>query len=236
MSVITVSRQFASGGDEISRRVGEILGYRMFDKRLMARAAIDSGLSEQEIVDFSEDNYRVRGFLDRLFNRSQTISEARIWKEDPSGMRIVEGVKLSEDAALVLVQNAIRSAHQAGNMIIIGRGGQVLLRDRPGVFHLRIIAPMEDRIQRMKTKIKTSPDAVPGDISPRHEAQDLLNRHDRASEDYIHRFYHVSLDDPLLYHLVINTGYIPIDQGVQIIVDLVNELEKAYLIPEIDSA
>jgi cytidylate kinase len=55
MAVITISRQYGSPGNEIAVRVCEILGYHYFDKRLMAQVASEVGLSEQEIVDFSEE-------------------------------------------------------------------------------------------------------------------------------------------------------------------------------------
>ena len=67
MTVITISRQYGSGGDEVALRVCEMLEYRYFDKMLMRQVASEVGFSAGEIVDFSEDNYKVRSFLDRLF-------------------------------------------------------------------------------------------------------------------------------------------------------------------------
>lgn len=60
MAVITISRPYGSGGDEIAVRVCEMLGYRYFDKRWMAQVAPEVGLNEGEIVDFSEDQHRPR--------------------------------------------------------------------------------------------------------------------------------------------------------------------------------
>ena len=66
MAVITISRQAgSSGNEEIATRVAELLGYRYFDKRLMAKVAAEVGLSENEVVDFSEENYKVVSFLVR---------------------------------------------------------------------------------------------------------------------------------------------------------------------------
>ena len=56
MAVITISREVGSGGDQIARRLCELLGYRHFDKTLMAQVAKEQGVSDTEVVDFSEDN------------------------------------------------------------------------------------------------------------------------------------------------------------------------------------
>ena len=77
MAVITISRQYGSGGDEIAAQVCERLGYHFFDKNLMAQVANDVGLSVQEVVDFPEDDHKVRGFLDRLFTGGPREAGAR---------------------------------------------------------------------------------------------------------------------------------------------------------------
>src|SRR5688572_12664634 len=99
MTVITISRQYGSGGDVIAARTCEMLGYRYFDKRLMADVALDVGLSPTEIVDFSEDNYRVRGFLERLLGggrNPRVVAQVGRWTEDTRGARIKESAELDE--------------------------------------------------------------------------------------------------------------------------------------------
>jgi CMP/dCMP kinase len=224
MAVITISRQYGSGGDEIAARVCEILSYQHFDKRLIARASMDVGLSEQEIVDYSEENHKVRSFLDRLMGRQAVVAQTRIWREDATGVRSAEDIKLSEEAALTLVQKAVRSAYRAGNVVIIGRGGQVILKDGPDVLHVRIEAPLENRIQRVKEQVKATHKLYPADIELRRAAQDLIIERDAASADYLSRFYHVDWEEPLLYHLVINTGKVSIEQSALLIAQLAREM------------
>jgi len=225
MAVITISRQFGSGGDEIARRVGEILDYQLFDKRLVAKTAADVGLSEQEIIDFSEESHKVRSFLDRLFSPAPPVDEGFIWKEDVWGVRKIEGVRLQEDVLLTLMQRAIRSAYEMGKIIIVGRGGQVILRDQPDVLSIRIEAPLEDRIQRVKEVVRKSRGEYNADIVLRREAQDLIIARDAASADYLKRFYQVDWDDTSLYHLIINTGKLSIEQAADLITRLAIEIK-----------
>jgi cytidylate kinase len=227
MAVITISRQYGSGGDEIASRVCELLGYQHFDKRLIARATMEVGLSEQEIVDYSEENHKVRSFLDRLFGRQAVVASTRIWKEDATGARSTEEIHLNEDAALALVQKAVRSAYRAGNLVIVGRAGQVILKDNPGVLHVRVEAPLEERIQRVKEQVRQTRKLYHADIELRREAQDLIIERDAASIDYLSRFYHADWDDPLLYHLVINTGKLSIDLAAETILQLVKHMQPS---------
>lgn len=221
MRIITISRQYGSGGDEVAQRVTELLGYRIFDKRLIAQAAADSGLWHQEISDYSEDNHKVRGFLDKLLNRTPTIAEAHVWHETTDGTRVVEEVKVSEDVAVTLVEKAIRTAHTTGEMIIVGRGGQVILRDEADVLHVRIEAPMEERIARVKAEMRQERATYNADIDLRRDAQDRIIERDEASADYLQRYYSEKLNDPLLYHIVLNTGKLSIHQAADIIAGLV---------------
>ena len=83
MAVITISRQYGSEGDEIAANVCQVLGYRSFDKQLMAKVATEVGLTEGEVVDFTEDQHKVRGFLDRLWGAKPIVTQTR------SGVKIV---------------------------------------------------------------------------------------------------------------------------------------------------
>jgi CMP/dCMP kinase len=233
MTTITISRQYGSLGDEIARRVCEILGYGYFDKLMIIQAARSAGLSEQEIIDYSEENYKIRNFFDRLMGRSQTVAQMRVWKEDSKGARTSEEISLDEDAALKLVQDAIHYAHTSGNVVIVGRGGQILLRDLPDVLHVRIEAPEEDRIQRVKEWLRTSDQPNGNSVDLRREAQDLINIKDGHSADYIKRFYNADWDDPHLYHLVLNSGKLSIEQAAQIISKLTLEFDLQEKKPEL---
>lgn len=224
MAVITISRQYGSGGDEIANRVCDLLGYRQFDKRLIDQAAIEAGLSDREIVDFSEESHKMLSFMDRLLGRTPTVRSPHAQLKDPNGIYFDPG--LTEEAALMLVQQAVRSAHQIGGVVILGRGGQVILRNEADVFHVRIVAPLEDRIQRVKTSLKKVQSAYNADITARREAQDRIIERDTTSADYIKRFYQVDWEDPLLYHLMINTGRMTIEKAANLIAEQAHQLSE----------
>jgi CMP/dCMP kinase len=221
MSVITISRQFGSGGDEIAAQVCDALWYRIFDKHMITEAAKAEGISVVEMGDFSEEDRQTSGFFLHLFSHPLPAFSAKVWKEGIDGSRSLEDFVLDETEAFSLTQKAVKAACQVGNMVIVGRGGQVILQGVPDVVHVRIVAPLENRIQRVKEQLKIAQDLFLADIEMRRNAQDLILSRDAASEEYLKRFYHVDWDSPMLYDLVINTASLTLQKSVEIITGLV---------------
>lgn len=205
MTVITISRQYGSMGDALARLVCDELSLRYFDKQLMADVAHDVGLSSNEIVDFSESNYKVRSFLDRLLRRNEVVSETT----DP------HADQLDENLAITLVQATIQAAYRQGNLVIVGRGGQVLLRRKPDVLHVRVEAPLETRVQRVSEMREI----------PLEAADQLVQERDRAAASYLHRFYGIDWYDPWLYHMVLNSGILNLQAAKAAIVAAVQHME-----------
>jgi cytidylate kinase len=213
MAVITISRQYGSGGDEIAARVCDMLGYRYFDRRIMTNMASEFGLSADSIVDFSEEMYEVRSFLDRL-RGPRVVAQTRAWREEPGGRRVPEVQDLDEDLAIRLVQSTIQAVYEDDNIVILGRGGQAILKDMPGVLHVRIEAPPDDRAQRIQDQEEASPQV----------AQRTIAERDRAAAAYLKRFYDIDWSDPVHYHMVINTGKLDIEATAHLIVNALSYL------------
>jgi cytidylate kinase len=207
MATITISRQHASGGEEIAARVAHILGYTLFDKTMMAAVASELGLTEREIVDFRETDQRSLGFLDRLLGRTLTVAQVSTWQEDISGVRKPTVVKISDSQAIAMVRGVVDAAYKRGNVVIVGRGGQAILQDRPGVLHVRIEAPLEHRIRRLMDR---------DDFTPT-QAELAIEDHDRAARDYVKRYHDLDPTDPMHYHLLINTGLLDLETAAEVV-------------------
>lgn len=223
MATITISRQYASGGEEIAARVARLLDYTIFDKTMMAQVAAELGLTEHEIVDFRETDQRSLGFLDRLLGRKLTVAEVRTWQEDISGVRRPTTTRISDSQAIAMVQGVVDAAYKRGNVVIVGRGGQAILHDRPGALHVRIEAPMEHRIQRLLDREDTTPT----------QAELAIEDRDRAARDYVKRYYDLDPHDPMHYHLLINTGLLDLETAAQVIAMAVLQM-KPVAQPEVD--
>jgi CMP/dCMP kinase len=225
MAVITISRQYGSGGDEIAARVCRMMGYRMFDKYMLLRAAAESGLTNQKAVDLCEENYKLQGFFDRLYNRTRQTAQLWAWAEEIPNPH--EPLPMDEETAIGLVRKAIQVAYKTGNMVILGRGGQVVLAECADVLHVRIEAPLESRILTVREKLLETQGADRDLLETRRAAKDLIEQRDASSADYLRRFYGVDWSEPLLYHGVFNTGKMGVDLTAETVAEMALHLQPA---------
>ena len=214
MAVITMSRQIGSGADEVANGLCEVLGLQLFEKGLIQQVASELGLGATEMVDYSEDDYKRATFLDALFRRSRRVEEVlSTWHADEQPG--IEATRvLDEELAVDLTRTAIEAACECGNVLIVGRGSQIVLEDRPGVLHLRLVAPIEQRLERLMKGQKMTP----------AQARRFVTQRDSATEEYLRRFYQADVNDPSLYHMVLNTGKLGIRGCVKVIEAAVEHL------------
>lgn len=179
MSAITISRQMGSQGDEIAWQVAQQLGWRRVDRELINRSALAAKVPQVALAEIDELG---------LFGLRPSAKEWRAYQSQ--------------------VEQFIRDLADEGGVVIVGRGGQVVLRDRPDVLHVRVIAPFEARVSRLQQKEKISVEA----------AQARLKESLKARAQYLQRSYSVQVDDPSLYHLVINIGLVNVSQATDLVV------------------
>jgi peroxiredoxin/cytidylate kinase len=201
-NVITISRQVGSGGDEIALNVSKILDYAYFDKSLMVSVARSIGVSEEDITDFSEDTYKVKSFVDRLsLHKKPSII--------PLALKDIEPLRktFDEEECLSSIQTVISSLASRGKTVIVGRGGQAILKNKAGVIHVRIIAPAAARVERiMKTEGLNQEAALK-----------LIQENDKAQAEYLRRFYNINWEGPTNYDIVLNTGKMDLNNAARII-------------------
>ena len=215
MAEITISREVGSGGDQIARRLCDLLGYRYFDKTLMAQVAREQGLSDAEVVDFSEDTYRGRGFIDALLRRSARLATANTIGTTPHGEPIKVVQEVDEEMAASFVRTAIRALRARGQMVVVGRGGQAVLRGAADVLHLRIIARLEDRVHEV-----TQAEGL-----TREAALALIRERDRATAEYLRRFSGIDWADPSLYHLTVNTSLVGREAAAELVASMARQVD-----------
>jgi len=183
MAIITVSRQLGSFGDEIAQNVANHLNYEYVDKLKIGEAVALQGLPAAQMEKFDE---KKPSFWDAFSDQRK---------------------KFSHTIRAVLYDFAGKN-----NTVILGRGGQVLLKNLPGTLHVRIIAPFETRMERI----------IEQEHYDSRNGDRILRRSDRESFGYIRSFFGADWDDKNLYDLIVNTKVISIDTGVKMIVDTIS--------------
>ncbi len=190
MAVITISRQFGSHGDTVAQLLCDRLGYRYFDKNLMMGLAAQAGVAPEKVVDLSDDKHRARSLVERLFSNYAAPMA------DPAAWAAGAAFNAEELAMAAQVKSLIRAAHREGQVVIVGRGGQVVLAGLPDVLHVRVMAPPELRIRRHQERAGVTEAA----------AREQVLKRDEASADFVRHYYDADLADPALYDLIINTA------------------------------
>lgn len=218
MAAITISRQYGSGGRKVALKVSELLGWPVFDKRLMIDVASEVGLLPADVIDFTEDDYKVKNFWDRLLGSSggsQPTSAASPMQitYNPAMATTFTSEEMDEEGAVLLVNRAIMCAYERGNVIIVGRGGQVILQDEPDVLHVRVRAPMNVRMRRLAEYERI----------PAQDTLAIAQRHDKAAIEYMRTYFEVEWNDPNLYHMVINSGKLSTNAIASLIVASANQ-------------
>ena len=110
-----------------------------------------------------------------------------------------------------IVGMVIRDLAREGEVIVVGRGSQMLLKDHPAALHVQIVAPFRHRV---KTVMEC-------EGLERRAAVSRVRTSDRARVDYLRRYHNVNLLDPQLYDLVINIEKITVDDAVDAICNMV---------------
>jgi len=190
MAILTISRQKGSLGDEIASMLASRLGYHLYDREIINKAARESGSPELALADIDE--------LDLL---GLSITEE-------------ESCKYREAISTILHEIA-----RSGDAIILGRGGQVILRDDPSALHVRIFAPIELRIQRVARRQEINPE----------KARQLIRAADKHSRRHLKRCYQADWDDPTLYDLVINTQKIQPESACDLVFQALDDLSRMGL-------
>lgn len=207
MTVITISRESGSEGNQVVKLVCDRLGWQFFDKHLMAQLAAEGGLDPSQVEDITADDHYVKSFWEEAFSGLSLSYGAMPWI-------LTEPYEAKEEMTVRQVSGFIHAAYRHGNVVIVGRGSQVILKDKPDVLHVRIISPLERRIQRWIERKHISLEA----------AKDIVKERDRKHFDFVKTFFDEDLTNTDLYDLIINTDKLTLDAAAELIIKAVKSL------------
>ncbi len=202
MPVITISRDFASGGRKLGRMLAKGLDYQYVDKSLFQKIAEDLNVSEKTLESFEKSReYRISNVFSRLFSKNYI---ERIVGHDKS---VVEEQEYQSS-----LKNLILGVAQEDNVVIIGRAAYFFLKDMENCYHIRLFATMDWRKKY----------AVENRGTPRVRVQEIIEKRD-VNELWFRRFMcGESFDDQSLFHLNLNMGLVSFEKAVNVIMALAN--------------
>jgi len=198
--VLTVSREFGSGGAEIAGIIARELGWRLMDRELIAEISHKEQVPASEVAAFDE---MVDPWMHRL-TRS-------IWGLGADGISPVAPVDMFDaQKAAKLARQIIEEAYKMGNCVIVGRGAQCVLRGKEDVYHALIYARWEDRVRRIQTR-----------LPPGKNVEAQIRKIDAIRLDYVRLHYGEDRFNPLLYDIMIDSKNQP-EKVARLIVSAMN--------------
>lgn len=193
---VTISRQAGCGALVVAEKLAKLLQtqspkgappWTVFDRNLMDKVLEDHHLPARLAKFLPEDRAsQLQDIMDDLF-----------------GWRPTSGTVVQHASETIL------HLAEMGRVILIGRGGNVITSKLPNVFHVRLVAPLEKRIEHAHEYYAMSKKA----------ARDFILREDVGRKRYLGKYFNVRIDDPLLYHLIINTGLVSFNDAAQMIAE-----------------
>ena len=201
--VITIGRQYGSGGREVGRRLASRLEIPYYDKEILSEASKDSGICEELFED--HDEKPTRSFLYSLVTGVQTHGNpSTMYMDMPLNHRIF------------LAQfDTIRRLAGNGPCVVVGRCADYVLRDEKNVVNVFLKADMEHRVER----------AIERGAEP-SRAQDIVKRRDNERASYYNYYATTTWGDVNNYDLCLDTGKVGYDGAVDMIIAYIELREK----------
>jgi Cytidylate kinase-like family len=202
VNIITIEREYGCGGGDIAQLVANRLGWKLWDQRLTEEIA-------------------------RLAHCPKAVVEAREERNDPLYYRLfksflrgsyegsINAPKLNlvdSETILKTTRRVVEHAAEKGNCVIVGRGSQQFLKNRPNTLRIFLYAPREDKVRRLLGRGKSEKDA-----------EELVDTVDRERADFIQKYFDSEWPDRPIYHGMLNTVI-----GEECVANMILSLVQTY--------
>lgn len=201
MSVITISRQYGSGGSDVARLVAERLGWSLIDNDFVERVAERAGVTAEEVQRQEE---RVPSLVERLA-RALAISAPEMFAATAEPAPPLP----PEDRIVKMTEAVIAEVAGHDHAVLVGRGAQAYLAERENTLHVYIVAPRDVKIDTAMRRLQVD----------RKTAEKVTDDADHGRRRYVHTYYGREWDAAAGYDLVINTGKFAYEQAADLIVE-----------------
>jgi cytidylate kinase len=194
-ALVTLSATYGAGGSQVGPALAERLGVTFVDRAIPTAVAERLSVPLDEALAHDESLGDAIGRLSSSFALLPELAGA-----------MVHADLLAEEDYRRETERAMRAA-AAGGAVVLGRAGQIVLRDEPGVLHVRLDGPPDRRVRQ----------AMELEGVDRATAERHMKETDRARQAYVQHFYGADPRDSGLYHLILDSTAFPLDACVELV-------------------
>jgi cytidylate kinase len=201
--VVTIARQFGSGGSDIAHLVAQHGGLTYLDQEIIAQVAQRLGADIEYATHQDEKTSSMANHILGAIQASNPFNLHYNTLRDRASAR----TQSKELSYFQITQRVILELASEGNAVIVGRGSQFLLHGAPRTLHIYIFAPLPHRIEVVMKQFQLN----------RQDASQLIEQRDHEQDAYLRRYYGTDGRQPGLYHLLINTGLFSFEHAADFI-------------------
>jgi CMP/dCMP kinase len=194
--VITISREYGSGGGAIGQTLAERLGWKLLDRELILELARRAHMQTSDVVRMDEHPSSAIARALKAF----WIGNYYGWSTPPTDVT-------DQDYLAKLTQTVILEAAKLGNCVIVGRGGQCVLTEHEDACHIFVYGSVAEKLRRVHGR---DPNSMID--------QAILEEVDRTRAAYIRQYYKTDWMNPHLYHLMVNSD-LGLDRSASLILE-----------------
>ncbi len=182
--VLTIEREYGSGGADIAKKLAERLGWKLWDQLLTNEIARLMDCESRAVEQHEERRDPLHYRLFKAFMRGSFEGSLNAPR-----MKIVDAECIRE-----VTERVVTAAAKEGNSVIVGRGSAYYLRDRPDAFHVFVYARFEEKVTRLRAMGKSEEEAI-----------QLAETVDRDRAAFIKQYFNVEWPARHFFHLMINS-------------------------------
>ena len=200
-TIVTIGRMFGSSGSEIGKIVADKLGYNYYDKELIKRAVIESGISEEVLAE--ADEKPVNSFLYSIVTHGFPAYSAPVQYNNLS----------MNDKVYSIQAGIIKNIAESESAVVIGRCADDILRENPNAVKVFIYSERSERVKRI---------ASINGLSEK-EALEIVKKTDKSRSNYYEFFTNKRWGDPLNYDICINSS-LGIEKCAEVIINYIKTI------------
>jgi cytidylate kinase len=200
IKIVTIEREYGSGGGEIAQLLANTLGWKLWDQLLTEEIAKLADCPKNIVEDREERTDPLYYRLFKSFLRGSYEGSLNAHK-----LKLVDS-----ESIMKMTERVVQNVAKTGNSVIVGRGSQHFLRNRPDTLRVFLYAPREAKVRRVIARGKSE-----------NEAQELVDSVDRERSDFIQKYFRVEWPDRAVYHTMLNTAI-----GDEVVVRMILDIMK----------
>jgi cytidylate kinase len=225
MAVVTLNGQLGGAAREVGQEVARKIGADYVDRLILAEAAKRVGATVSALAEKEQEHLTLANRLTRViqtaFERSAYTGSGgdpffgpgvdallvHPYAEGDQEQTATSSKEVDENRFFQAISDILKDLAEEGNVVIMGRGSNLVLKTFPGVLHVGVVAPLEFRIETTMSR----------DGMSREAAEKYIADEELARISFFKRHFKAHPDDPLLYHMVVNPGTLGIETSAVVI-------------------